>query len=565
MPTTRREILASAIALSVSPVAAKLPAFAPSPPRPEEHAVAVDGMRIAIHRHESIGMPAEGRIPVIYVHGATFPSPLAIGWRFDDGVSWADNLAAAGHDVWGFDFAGYGGSDRYPAMAGPPSAGPCGRSDVAVRQLAAVADEVRRRTGAPRVVLLAHSWGTIVAARYAAEHPAIVDRLVLFGPIFQRAGAPAQGLDAMSSHDFVTLNDQITRFRDDVPKGAEVLIPDAAFAPWGEAYLDTDRAARLRHPPAVAVPNGPVADIADARGGRLPYDPAKIVCPVAVLRGEWDSRSTDADIAWFRAALRACPSFTDAKLERGTHLMHLETGRKRLWTAARNALARADRPSDAHAVIFEVRPREEGRASYLSTAASLRPLLDEVEGFQSIERFASRGRPGWILSLSFWADDAAIAAWRARDRHHDAQSRGRTAIFEDYRLRVARVSGDTALSNAQQPVGSATYRDPARRVVEHVAVVELLDTPSSALAGELRPLGGSRSVEWYDGLSHAGKSACVVTFATVAAAQGWRHRIDARAGGVRVRVMEVLRDYGMFDRAEAPQYHPELESPVRSG
>lgn len=554
MSTTRREILASALALTVSPAAAKSSAR-PSPMRrAEEGAVTVDGLRIAVRRHAS--MPGGGGIPVLYVHGATFPSSLAVEWRFDDNKSWADDLVAAGHDVWAFDFAGYGHSQRYPGMNAPPVHGPLGRSDAAVRQLAAVAEEVRRRTGAPRVALLAHSWGTIVAARYAAEHPHLVDRLALFGPILRRPGAPAVGLDEMPSYDMVSLHDQITRFREDVPAGEELLISDAAFGPWGEAYLDTDPAAHSRRPPAVAVPNGPVADIVDARGGRLPYDPARITCPIAVLRGEWDSRCPDADIAWFRAALRNCRSFTDAKLERGTHLMHLETGRKRLWAAARNALARTDRPSDVHVVIFEVQPKADGKAAYLSTAASLRPLLDEVDGFQSIERFASRGRPDWILSLSFWADGAAIAAWRSRERHHDAQARGRNAIFEDYRLRVARIGSDTMLPAGRQPIGISSYRDPARRTVQHVAIVELLGQPSAALASQLEPLPGSREVEWYESLSQMDKSVCLVTFGSGGAAQAWHHGLAGVMGGARVRTMEVLRDYGLFDRAEAPQYHP---------
>lgn len=556
MSTTRREILASAIALTVSPAAAKSSARPLPKRRAEEGAVTVDGLRIAVRRHASVS--GGGGMPVIYVHGATFPSSLAVEWRFDEDKSWADDLAAAGHDVWAFDFAGYGHSQRYPGMDAPPVRGPLGRSGAAIRQLAAVADEVRRRTGAPRVALLAHSWGTIVAARYAAEHPDLVDRLALFGPILRRPGVPAMGLADMPSYNVVSLHDQITRFREDVPAGQELLISDAAFQPWGEAYLDTDHAARSRHPPAVAVPNGPVADIADARGGRLPYDPARITCPVAVLRGEWDSRCPDADVAWFRAALRNCRSFTDAKLERGTHLMHLETGRKRLWAAARNALARTDRPSDAHAVIFEVHPKADGKAAYLSTAASLRPLLDEVDGFQSIERFASRDRPGWILSLSLWADDAAIAAWRSRDRHHDAQDRGRNAIFEDYRLRVARVGSDTMLPASRQSIGIGTYRDPARRTVQQVAIVEVLGRPSAALAKQLKPLLGSREVEWYESLSQTDKSICLLTFGNGEAAQAWRRGLAGVTGGERVRTMEVLRDYGMFDRAEAPQYHPAL-------
>ncbi|MBI5941816.1 MAG: antibiotic biosynthesis monooxygenase [Caulobacterales bacterium] len=94
------------------------------------------------------------------------------------------------------------------------------------------------------------------------------------------------------------------------------------------------------------------------------------------------------------------------------------------------------------AVIFEVLPREGLREDYLATAAGLRPLLDGVDGFLSIERFESLSRPGKILSLSFWRDEAAVAEWRTLGEHRAAQADGRTRIFEDYRLRIAGVVRD---------------------------------------------------------------------------------------------------------------------------
>lgn len=94
------------------------------------------------------------------------------------------------------------------------------------------------------------------------------------------------------------------------------------------------------------------------------------------------------------------------------------------------------------AVFFEVLPREGLREDYLATAAGLRPLLDGVDGFLSIERFESLSRPGKILSLSFWRDEAAVAEWRTLGEHRAAQADGRTRIFEDYRLRIAGVVRD---------------------------------------------------------------------------------------------------------------------------
>jgi heme-degrading monooxygenase HmoA len=100
------------------------------------------------------------------------------------------------------------------------------------------------------------------------------------------------------------------------------------------------------------------------------------------------------------------------------------------------------------AVIFEVWPAERG--AYLDIAASLRPLLDEIDGFVSIERFESLAEPGKLLSLSFWRDEAAIARWRNLEAHRVAQARGRGGVLRDYRLRVAEVSRDYGFADRAQ-------------------------------------------------------------------------------------------------------------------
>lgn len=102
------------------------------------------------------------------------------------------------------------------------------------------------------------------------------------------------------------------------------------------------------------------------------------------------------------------------------------------------------------AVIFELTPADGRRREYLDIAAHLRPLLDGIEGFISIERFESLATPGKILSLSFWRDEEAVAHWRQMEWHRIAQARGRTAVFADYRLRVAGVSRDYGMREREQ-------------------------------------------------------------------------------------------------------------------
>jgi heme-degrading monooxygenase HmoA len=104
------------------------------------------------------------------------------------------------------------------------------------------------------------------------------------------------------------------------------------------------------------------------------------------------------------------------------------------------------------AVIFEVVPKFGSRQAYLDIAAALRPALDGVDGFLSIERFESLTEPGKILSLSFWRDEESVGVWRRLETHRAAQVAGREALFADYRLRVAAVLRDYGMAvRAQVP------------------------------------------------------------------------------------------------------------------
>lgn len=107
------------------------------------------------------------------------------------------------------------------------------------------------------------------------------------------------------------------------------------------------------------------------------------------------------------------------------------------------------------AVIFEARPEDGYRQEYLDIAATLRPLLNDIDGFISIERFESLSQPGKLLSLSFWRDEAAVEAWRTKEQHRAAQRYGRASVFDDYRLRIASVQRDYGKhERAQAPADS---------------------------------------------------------------------------------------------------------------
>lgn len=113
------------------------------------------------------------------------------------------------------------------------------------------------------------------------------------------------------------------------------------------------------------------------------------------------------------------------------------------------------------AVIFEVIPAPGRKQEYLDIAASLRPELEKLDGFVSIERFESLTNQGKILSLSIWRDEEAVKRWRQLEGHRAAQAKGRGGIFSDYRLRVAGVIRDYGMFEREQvPADSRAVHDP---------------------------------------------------------------------------------------------------------
>jgi len=279
-------------------------------------------------------LPRNGDL-VLYIHGATFPTALSVAYRFG-GRSWMDDLAACGFDVWALDFAGYGGSDRYPEMSGSADGPPLGRAAQAAGQIARAVAHILEQTAKRRISIIAHSWGTMAAGLFASTHPERVARLCLFGPVAQRDGRRDIGEPALRWR-LLTVAQQHARFIEDVPQEHPPVLIEPELDVWGPAYVGTDSDAALRHPPAVKIPYGPIADIADAWSGSLAWRPQDVRAPTLVVRGEWDSVTTDADAAWLLSRL-GHPVRRDVKIAKGTHLMHLEHSREGLFQITREFL-----------------------------------------------------------------------------------------------------------------------------------------------------------------------------------------------------------------------------------
>ena len=107
------------------------------------------------------------------------------------------------------------------------------------------------------------------------------------------------------------------------------------------------------------------------------------------------------------------------------------------------------------AVIFEVEPHPDRRQAYLDAAARLKPILETIDGFVSVERFESLTHPGKMLSLSIWRDEEAVRQWRNVEAHRRTQAAGRETIFRDYRLRVAHVIRDYGMVERDDAPGDS--------------------------------------------------------------------------------------------------------------
>ncbi len=203
------------------------------------------------------------------------------------------------------------------------------------------------------------------------------------------------------------------------------------------------------------------------------------------------------------------------------------------------------------ALFFEVTPKPGQDDRYLEIAAGLKPELERSGGVDFLDRFRSLTRPRTLLSHQLWRDEASLAHWRANGRHYGAQTAGRTAVFEDYRLRIGAVVAAKAegTSVAEYAAGIA-YNDSAAKPERYMVVVRSTNTPF-APPEELAADGETwRSV--YTETSFASVAAVTDRLAGLALVQ--RAAADPCVSAAHLCL--VSRDYGMFDRSEAPQYFP---------
>jgi heme-degrading monooxygenase HmoA len=215
-------------------------------------------------------------------------------------------------------------------------------------------------------------------------------------------------------------------------------------------------------------------------------------------------------------------------------------------------------------VIFEVQPKPNHKDTYFGYAKMLRPELEQVDGFVDNIRYNSLTRDGWLLSLSNWRDEKAVVRWRTTMRHHDIQGEARANVFLDYHLRVGQVTHDT-----QIPAGY-TLREQRldETAVGSATTVSLIDAHGMSVAKTSPPADVARLLGFRpeaEGLVEWDVFDAVLTPGDVMLVLSWRDEGAATSfeaaelpDEARVRRVRVIRDYGLFDRREAPQYYPDV-------
>ena len=215
------------------------------------------------------------------------------------------------------------------------------------------------------------------------------------------------------------------------------------------------------------------------------------------------------------------------------------------------------------AVLFEVHPRAEAWDAYLGYAKLLRPELERIDGFVDNIRYRSQTRAGWLLSLSSWRDEKALVRWRTQAVHHGVQEKGRQQVFLDYHLRVGELTRDSKLPAGQRlteqrldvtevGAGTAVVLSEARRSPAAGAGAEALASSLGLVAGAEGLIGW----DVFDAVLTPGDALLMTSWRDQTAAEVFEAGAPL-AADVRLRRIRIVRDYGMYDRREAPQYYPD--------
>jgi heme-degrading monooxygenase HmoA len=218
-------------------------------------------------------------------------------------------------------------------------------------------------------------------------------------------------------------------------------------------------------------------------------------------------------------------------------------------------------------VLFEVCPKSDQWEAYLDYAKILRPELEIIDGFVDNVRYRSLTRKGWILSLSSWRDEKSLVRWRTKMQHHAVQDRARSHVLMDYHLRVGEVTHDSRipeghtlqehrLDETEVGEGTAVTLIDAKQPVDRTQI-NSIDNVAEWLG--IAPFKNFLSWDVCDAVLTPGDLILLINWRDAVPAKDFENSVKLPEL-VRRRRVRIVRDYGMYDRREAPQYYPDAPS-----
>jgi pimeloyl-ACP methyl ester carboxylesterase len=304
-----------------------------------------EGQTLALH---CVGPVRGSNEAVLFIHGLSFPTMLAAGFEFEGKDSWLDFMSNRGFLACGLDFLGFGESSRPAAMmVEPAGAAPLDRAADTAMQISVAADYLLKTRGVKRLHVVAHSWGTVPAALYAAAHPTGLSSVTFFAPVVPKPGSPIKSTEFSWWDISPRERYEQLKFADVLPKGLQLLEPAvdrkwaAEFAASGPDGKSNGIDEKLR------IPAGPIADFNDATVDHYPYHPTDVRIPVFVVYGSYDNVIDDAGGEAFLSRFANSSLKWRLRIDHGTHVMHLERNRKSLYQSVLAFVAAVDEESDS--------------------------------------------------------------------------------------------------------------------------------------------------------------------------------------------------------------------------
>ena len=279
---------------------------------------------------------------VLFLHGATSPSTCDFDLQYKD-YSWADWLVKRGYVVYMGDYRNYGGSTREKAMDGPASNNqPVTRSFLALRDVEAIVNHIKRTRGVQKISLIGWSWGAMMAGYYASLHSENVQKLILYAPLYNFNDhtnlGPGSGLQnkrkpmefnfALGAYRLASEAANTGRWNGEIPveNKDEYRDPAVPAAFWNEC-LTTDPTSSSRTPASLRAPNGVLEDSFYQATGRPLWNASNIYAPTLVIGGNYDTWSFQEDRAGLMRELVHTPFKHNVLIEDATHFVLFEKKR----------------------------------------------------------------------------------------------------------------------------------------------------------------------------------------------------------------------------------------------